>query len=155
MYHDTLVYGNDTFYIVFDEKNLLYLDNNRSRFLKKYSHTVKNTEKSQLYTQQLHEYFNGTRNHFDFNINPKGTPFQESVWEALLTIPYGTTVSYTDIAMIIGDVKKVRAVANAIGKNPIMIVIPCHRVIGKDGKLHGFGGGLPLKKVLLELEKAL
>ncbi len=116
---------------------------------------IENNEKGILYTTQLFEYLEGKREIFDLPINPRGTDFQMSVWNALLTIPFGTTVSYTYVAELIGDVKKVRAVANAIGKNPIMIVVPCHRVIGKDGKMHGFGGGIPLKRYLLNLENAL
>lgn len=101
---------------------------------------------------QLEEYFAGRRKSFDLALFPQGTPFQKQVWSALQTIPYGETISYKDLAQRIGKPKTVRAVGAANGANPIPIIIPCHRVIGNDGSLTGFGGGLPLKKRLLELE---
>lgn len=101
---------------------------------------------------QLEEYFAGRRKTFDLALFPQGTPFQKQVWSALQTIPYGETTSYKDLAQRIGKPKTVRAVGAANGANPIPIIIPCHRVIGSDGSLTGFGGGLPLKKRLLELE---
>lgn len=101
---------------------------------------------------QLNEYFEGKRQHFDFKINPQGTDFQQKVWQELLNIPYGKTISYLDLAKKLGDVKAIRAVATANGKNPLWIVIPCHRVIGTDGSLTGYAGGLWRKKWLLEHE---
>lgn len=101
---------------------------------------------------QLQEYFEGKRTHFDLKLNPKGTDFQQSVWQELLNIPYGKTLSYMELSKKIGDVKAIRAVAAANGKNPLWIVIPCHRVIGTDGSLTGYAGGLWRKKWLLELE---
>jgi AraC family transcriptional regulator of adaptative response/methylated-DNA-[protein]-cysteine methyltransferase len=102
---------------------------------------------------QLKEYFEGKRNVFTVKLVLKnGTPFQKKVWSALQTIPYGSTVSYKEQSTAIGLPKAVRAVANANGMNPISIVIPCHRVIGSDGTLTGYGGGLWRKKFLLELE---
>lgn len=101
---------------------------------------------------QLQEYFEGKRTHFDLKLNPKGTDFQQSVWKELLNIPYGETLSYMELSKKIGDVKAIRAVATANGKNPLWIVIPCHRVIGTDGSLTGYAGGLWRKKWLLELE---
>lgn len=101
---------------------------------------------------QLNEYFNGKRNDFDFKINPKGTDFQQKVWQKLRTIPYGKTMSYLELSKKLGDVKAIRAVASANGKNPLWIVIPCHRVIGSDGSLTGYAGGLWRKKWLLEHE---
>lgn len=101
---------------------------------------------------QLQEYFEGKRTHFDLKLNPKGTDFQQSVWKELLNIPYGETLSYMELSKKIGDVKAIRAVAAANGKNPLWIVIPCHRVIGTDGSLTGYAGGLWRKKWLLELE---
>lgn len=101
---------------------------------------------------QLNDYFLGKRKEFTFKLNPKGTEFQLKVWQELLTIPYGKTVSYMDITKKLGDVKAIRAVANANGKNPLWIVVPCHRVIGTDGSLTGYAGGLWRKKWLLELE---
>lgn len=101
---------------------------------------------------QLSDYFQGNRIHFDFKLNPKGTEFQQKVWQALLEIPYGTTCSYMDLSKKLGDVKAIRAVASANGKNPLWIVVPCHRVIGTDGSLTGYAGGLWRKKWLLEHE---
>ena len=102
---------------------------------------------------QLSEYFDGERTSFDLPISPSGTGFQKKVWDALLTIPYGETRSYKDIAVQIGNPKAVRAVGMANNRNPIAIVIPCHRVIGHNGSLTGYGGGLDVKAYLLELEK--
>ena len=101
---------------------------------------------------QLQEYFDRQRNHFDFKMNPQGTDFQQRVWQELLNIPYGKTMSYLDLSKKLGDVKAIRAVASANGKNPLWIVIPCHRVIGTDGSLTGYAGGLWRKKWLLEHE---
>ena len=101
---------------------------------------------------QLQEYFEEKRNEFDFKMNPKGTEFQQKVWQALLEIPFGKTCSYMDLSKKLGDVKAIRAVASANGKNPLWIVVPCHRVIGTDGSLTGYAGGLWRKKWLLEHE---
>jgi len=102
--------------------------------------------------KQLKTYFSGTRREFDIPLRPVGTVFQEEVWLALRSISYGETVSYSDIAKQIGRPKAVRAVGAAIGKNPLSIMIPCHRVIGANGKLIGFAGGLSTKEFLLNLE---
>jgi methylated-DNA-[protein]-cysteine S-methyltransferase len=102
---------------------------------------------------QLKAYFMGELTQFDLQLAPVGTPFQLKVWEALRTIPYGDLASYKTIAEAVGNPKGVRAVGGAIGKNPIPIIVPCHRVIGSDGSLTGFGGGLNTKKRLIELEK--
>lgn len=102
--------------------------------------------------QQLQEYFNSQRTHFTFKLNPKGTDFQQKVWNALLDIPYGKTRTYLEQSKFLGDPKAIRAVASANGKNPLWIVIPCHRVIGSDGSLTGYAGGLWRKKWLLEHE---
>lgn len=104
--------------------------------------------------QQLQEYFDGKRKRFDLPLQPKGTDFQQKVWQALQEIPYGAVCSYQDIARVIGNAKACRAVGGANNKNPIAIIIPCHRVIGANGSLVGYGGGLPLKRKLLELEKS-
>lgn len=101
---------------------------------------------------QLNEYFSGTRQKFNLNLNPKGTDFQKKVWQQLEQIPYGKTLSYLELSKKIGDVNAIRAVANANGKNPLWIVIPCHRVIGSDGSLTGYAGGLHRKQWLLEHE---
>lgn len=102
---------------------------------------------------QLDEYFNGSRISFDLPLDASGTVFQKSVWQALLNIPYGETRSYKEIAEIVGVPKGYRAVGMANNKNPIGIFIPCHRVVGHNGNLVGYAGGLALKQFLLELEK--
>ena len=101
---------------------------------------------------QLNDYFEGNRTDFNFKLNPKGTEFQQKVWKALLNIPYGKTRTYLEQSKIFGDVKAIRAMASANGKNPLWIVVPCHRVIGTDGSLTGYAGGLWRKKWLLEHE---
>ena len=101
---------------------------------------------------QLQEYFEGKRTHFSFKLTPKGTEFQQKVWQELLNIPFGKTMSYLELSKKLGDVKAIRAVASANGKNPLWIVVPCHRVIGTDGSLTGYAGGLWRKKWLLEHE---
>lgn len=101
---------------------------------------------------QLREYFEGQRQDFDFKLNPHGTDFQQKVWQELLNIPFGKTISYLDLSKKVGDVKAIRAVASANGRNPLWIVVPCHRVIGTDGSLTGYAGGLWRKKWLLEHE---
>lgn len=101
---------------------------------------------------QLQSYFSGELKHFQLNLNPEGTPFQKKVWKALEEIPYGQTCSYLDLARQLGDVKAIRAVAAANGKNPLWIIVPCHRVIGTNGSLTGYAGGLWRKKWLLEHE---
>lgn len=101
---------------------------------------------------QLNEYFAGKRTEFSLQLNPEGTPFQQKVWQALQEIPYGQTVTYGELSKSLGDPKAIRAVASANGKNPLWIVIPCHRVIGSDGSLTGYAGGLVRKKWLLEHE---
>ena len=105
--------------------------------------------------EQLTEYFAGERTHFDLPLNPGGTIFQQTVWAALADIPYGEVRSYKEIAEAIEKPKAVRAVGAANGRNPLPIVVPCHRVIGSDGSLTGFAGGLPTKTRLLTLEGAL
>jgi methylated-DNA-[protein]-cysteine S-methyltransferase len=102
--------------------------------------------------RQLREYFAGSRSDFDLPLAPQGTEFQRSVWRRLQEIPYGETISYGELARRVGNPKASRAVGAANGQNPIPIVIPCHRVIGANGKLTGFGGGLPTKEALLTLE---
>jgi methylated-DNA-[protein]-cysteine S-methyltransferase len=103
-------------------------------------------------TQQLAEYFAGQRRHFDLPLALRGTPFQEQVWQALTEIPYGATWSYGQLAERIGNPRAVRAVGLANGRNPISILVPCHRVIGADGSLTGYGGGLERKRWLLAHE---
>ena len=102
---------------------------------------------------QLGEYFAGTRREFDLRLDPQGTPFQQSAWLVLRSIPYGRTMSYGEQARQLGDPNKARAVGAANGKNPLSIVVPCHRVIGSTGRLTGFGGGLDAKAWLLDHER--
>ncbi|MBG44831.1 MAG: cysteine methyltransferase [Aequorivita sp.] len=110
------------------------------------------TEEIQQIKKQFEEYFNGTRKSFNMKLSPEGTEFQKKVWSELLNIPYGKTATYQQMANTLGDPKVIRAAASANGKNPISIVIPCHRVIGSDGSLTGYAGGLHRKKWLLEHE---
>lgn len=116
------------------------------------AYTTENTPLHEETAKQLAEYFDGTRTEFDLPLAPKGTPFQLKDWQALQSIPYGTTCSYKDIAEAIGCPKGFRAVGMANNKNPIIIIIPCHRVIGADGSLTGYDGGIHIKKFLLEHE---
>lgn len=106
---------------------------------------------------QINEYLDGKRKEFSIYdlCKAEGTNFQQKVWQELLNIPYGQTKTYKDIAKNIGNEKAVRAVATAIGKNPLMIITPCHRVIGSDGKMHGYAYGINLKKKLLDLENSI
>jgi len=103
--------------------------------------------------RQLDQYFHGTRQQFELPLLPQGTPFQQSVWKQLQKIPFGATSSYRDVAKAIGNPAAVRAVGLANGRNPITIIIPCHRVIGSNGKLVGYGGGLWRKEWLLKHEQ--
>lgn len=105
--------------------------------------------------RQLDEYFAGRRQVFDLALAPVGTPFQLAAWHALATIPFGSTVSYAEQARRLGRPTAVRAIGAANGRNPLPIVLPCHRVVGKDGTLVGFGGGLPAKRWLLDHEAAV
>jgi len=104
---------------------------------------------------QLDGYFAARRRRFDLPLGPRGTRFQCTVWRALADIPYATTISYAQLATRVGQASATRAVGAANGRNPLPIVLPCHRVVGSDGSLTGFGGGLPTKRFLLELEGAL
>ena len=103
---------------------------------------------------QLDEYFAGERTSFELALDPQGTPFQRSVWFALADIPYGKTISYAELARRVGSPKAFRAVGQANGKNPLAIILPCHRVIASGGGIGGYGGGLPMKRELLALEGA-
>lgn len=105
--------------------------------------------------KQLGEYFQGKRKQFNVPLAPEGTDFQKEVWQALLDIPYGVTTTYAKQSVKLGDLKKIRAVGSANGKNPIAIIIPCHRVIGSDGSLTGYAGGLDKKEWLLRHEKSM
>lgn len=114
----------------------------------------RSTALTDLAARQLEEYFAGGRRNFELPLNPRGTDFQRSVWDELLRIPYGNTRSYREQAEALGNLKAIRAVARANGANRIAVVIPCHRVIGADGSLTGYAGGLEMKARLLTLEGA-
>ena len=120
---------------------------------KKENEIEKETELIKKAYTQLEEYLSGKRTEFDIEIEMIGTEFQKKVWKELLNIPYGETRSYKDIAIAIGNGKACRAVGNANNKNPIAIIVPCHRVVGSDGSMTGYAGGLNIKEKLLKIEK--
>ncbi|MFB1082736.1 methylated-DNA--[protein]-cysteine S-methyltransferase [Jeotgalibacillus sp. JSM ZJ347] len=113
---------------------------------------IESAEEMAPFVNEFEAYFTGEKKAFDMPIDPKGTPFQQKVWEALLEIPYGETRTYADIAARVGRPKAFRAVGTAIGANPILVVVPCHRVIAKDGGLGGFSAGLDVKRALHQVE---
>lgn len=115
----------------------------------------KSTDLGKPVREQLQEYFNGNRQQFDLLFGLKGTPFQKQVWQALSEIPYGETRSYSEIARTIGNPKAIRAVGHANSVNPLPIIFPCHRVIGKNNSLTGYAGGIEMKKQLLQIERVL
>lgn len=120
-----------------------------------YAHDARaerNAERLATVKAQVDDFFARRSSGFDLVLRPRGTPFQQKVWAALCDIPFGATLSYHELARRTGDVKAMRAVGAANGRNPIALIIPCHRVIGKSGKLTGYGGGLPLKRALLDFE---
>ncbi|MGL4970324.1 MAG: methylated-DNA--[protein]-cysteine S-methyltransferase [Cetobacterium sp.] len=147
------------FYIFDTPLGLLKIEGNEEEITKielnnpSSNRTFKLTKLLEKAFKEIEEFLNGKRKYFTFKINPRGTEFQKSVWNALLKIPYGEVKSYKDIAIAIGNPKACRAVGMANNKNPIPIVIPCHRVIGSNGKLTGYAYGLSLKDELLHLEK--
>jgi len=161
VYWDEIMVGKWPILVAWTDRGLCYVGSfietfeHFSMWQEKYlpeAEVVRYNGKS-VYTEQIFQYFNGQRTQFDVPFDLKGTPFQQSVWQELSKIPYGKTVAYSHIANEINNPKAVRAVGQAIGKNPLTIVIPCHRVIGKNGTLTGFRGGLEMKEVLLALEK--
>lgn len=113
---------------------------------------IENHDALTPYIEELMDYFNGHKQTFSLPIDVKGTPFQEEIWQALQSIPYGKTVSYSEIAELINRPTAARAVGSAIGANPLLILVPCHRVIGKNGTISGYRGGMELKRFLLDLE---
>jgi methylated-DNA-[protein]-cysteine S-methyltransferase len=117
------------------------------------SELIQDDEQLRIYATELIEYFNGKLQRFTVPFHFRGTPFQLSVWNALCEIPYGQTQSYSDIANVIQKPSAVRAVGTAIGTNPVLVTVPCHRVVGKDGSLTGYRGGLDMKTKLLQLER--
>lgn len=114
--------------------------------------TDKIPETLQPCVTQLQEYFKGNLKHFNLKLNPQGTPFQKKVWQQLQSIPFGKTLSYLELSKQLGNIKAIRAVANANAKNPLWIIVPCHRVIGSDGSLTGYAGGLHRKQWLINHE---
>jgi methylated-DNA-[protein]-cysteine S-methyltransferase len=138
--------------------NLLIVEENNQlttlTFTKENLISTMNNEVLSRTKSQLDEYFHGTREEFDLPLAPQGTDFQKKVWQELLKIPYGSTTSYQEVANRLGDPKCIRAAAGANGKNPIAIIIPCHRVIGSSGKMTGYAGGIDKKKALLSHEGA-
>lgn len=129
------------------EKEVRWLTNSFHKY-----DIVFNTDKNYPYINQLDEYFRGYRMKFDVPVIPIGTDFQKSVWNVLKDIPYGETISYKEMAIKLGNPRASRAVGQANNRNPIPIIIPCHRVIGSDGSLMGYGGGINIKKYLIEFE---
>ena len=136
--------------VVLDKDKIISLDFNK----KTLNNHIQNNDNQYVenFTQQMNQYFKRERKLFDLKMSPQGSSFQKEVWKALLNIPYGKTYSYGELAKKLGGKEKTRAVASAIAKNPILILIPCHRVIGSNGKLTGFSGGIERKARLLELE---
>ncbi|MFS1516955.1 methylated-DNA--[protein]-cysteine S-methyltransferase [Bacillus sp. SCS-151] len=127
-----------------------------STFNKEYYDSMNNNENNEILNEsvkQLEEYFRGQRIQFDLPLKVEGTSFQKQAWQALTTIPFGHTISYQEQAQVLGDPKKARAIGGANSKNSIPIIIPCHRVIGKNGKLTGFAGGIDIKEALLKHEE--
>jgi methylated-DNA-[protein]-cysteine S-methyltransferase len=156
MYYDFFETGLiGTLTLVGDEQGLRHIDFQKEKYpLTIQDHWERKPGFFKPVKAQLGAYFKGDLQQFDLALAPEGTPFQLKVWRALRAIPYGELASYKDIAVAVGNPKAVRAVGGANGKNPIPIIVPCHRVIGSDGSLTGFGGGLEIKQRLIDLEKA-
>lgn len=161
VYWDAVHFRNWTFHLAATEQGLcsIMLPNGSFEAMRdwiiKYipgAELVQDQERMHLYTQQLTEYLQGKRTEFDVPLDLRGTAFQVAVWKALLAIPYGEIRSYSDIAVEVQRPAAVRAVGAANGANPVPVIVPCHRVIGKNGKLTGYGGGLDVKAELLRLE---
>lgn len=144
--------------VAVSDKGLVALEFDRGQFPPKKSKDLlweKSPAKTKPFTRELDEYFAGKRREFSFALDLRGTPFQLQCWRALLAIPYGETRTYADIARAVRKPQAFRAVGMANNRNPLAIVVPCHRVIASDGTLCGYGGGLDVKRKLLELEGAL
>ncbi|MEJ8778603.1 methylated-DNA--[protein]-cysteine S-methyltransferase [Pseudogracilibacillus sp. ICA-222130] len=154
IYYNERTFNGITLYIAATEKGLKYIKRSFEKIKTNHPHDLLRKDAAFLapYEKQLEQYFHGKRKTFDMPLDLEGTNFQMQVWNALQTIPYGETVSYYDIAKQIHHEKAVRAVGGANGKNPISIVIPCHRVVQKNGKLGGYSSGLDMKEMLLSLE---
>jgi len=157
LYASVIGWGGWTFRVVSSKSGVRYIDL-RKRSVEELSRRLNgmitpDDRHNERVLAQLHEYLEGQRRVFDVPLNLRGTPFQQAVWEQLSKIPHGATRSYADVAAAIGRPTALRAVGGAVAANPIAIIIPCHRVIGRDGSLVGYGGGLPLKERLLALEQ--
>lgn len=163
IYYDTLQFADYKFLIAVSDKGLVYLDiisdevANVTTFFAKYKETivpVYNSKKVAPYKTQLVEYLQGKRQVFDMAIDfgVRGTSFQQEVWQELLKVPFGESSSYSLLAEAVGRPQATRAVGTAVGKNPIPIIVPCHRILRKDGGIGGYAGGLPLKYRLLAIE---
>ena len=157
LYSSTLSWEGWTFRVLSSSAGLRWIELNPTTFdeLEKRLHAriLPDDQPNAVALDQLHEYLRGERSEFAVDLDLRGTTFQRRVWDELLEIPYGETVAYADVAARVDNAKALRAVGQAVGANPTPIVIPCHRVVGKDGHLVGFGGGLPLKERLLYLER--
>jgi methylated-DNA-[protein]-cysteine S-methyltransferase len=157
LYGSTLSWEGWTFRILTSQVGLRWIDLAPTPFeqlaARLRARILPDDDPNEKVLQELHEYLRGTRRGFSVSLDLCGTPFQRSVWEAIAAIPYAGTVTYSDIATKVDRPTALRAVGQAVGANPIPIVIPCHRVIGKSGRLIGFAGGLPLKERLLALER--
>ncbi|EAC8105268.1 methylated-DNA--[protein]-cysteine S-methyltransferase [Listeria monocytogenes] len=149
LYYDTLHFSDTVLYFAATENGLVYI----GTLAEKIQSAKQNVEKMHIYKEELLAYLNGELTDFTVPLHLTATPLQMEVFQALKTIPYGETRTYTEIAAQINRPKAVRAVGTAIGRNPLLFVIPCHRVIGKNGKLTGYSGGIRMKESLLKLEK--
>ncbi|EAC9078469.1 methylated-DNA--[protein]-cysteine S-methyltransferase [Listeria monocytogenes] len=149
LYYDTLHFSDTVLYFAATENGLVYIGTQAEKI----QSAKKNAEKMHIYKEELFAYLNGELTDFTVPLHLTATPLQMKVFQALTTIPYGETRTYTEIAAQINRPKAVRAVGTAIGRNPLLFVIPCHRVIGKNGKLTGYSGGIRMKESLLKLEK--
>ena len=154
-YHSVFTIDNIHFTVIASTNGIKEVIFNIEKDDTKLVHTIHlQPEDSDMFNvyPQLKEYFSGERKHFDLPLEIEGTEFQKRVWDELLKIPYGKTISYKQLAVRLGDEKVIRAAASANGANPLAVVVPCHRVIGSDGSLIGYGGGLEIKEKLLVLE---
>ncbi|KAF1303096.1 methylated-DNA--[protein]-cysteine S-methyltransferase [Enterococcus saccharolyticus] len=156
LYTDIVERNGETYRFVATDKGLAYFDlyskEDELVFYFKDAAFIQDKQRIAPYVDSVVEYFTGETTTFDFPLDLIGTDFQKQVWTELRKVPYGTTTTYSSLAEKIGRPTAVRAVANAVGRNPLLVIVPCHRVLGKDGSLTGFRGGLPLKRRLLAIE---
>lgn len=164
LYWTQMTHNDKTYYLLFSDKGLCYIGSPNASFdqvtdwskkkLPTASYT-KNNSLAESYVKEIQRFLNGRQQRFECPVDLIGTAFQLAVWDALSKIPYGETRTYTAIAQATGRPKAVRAVATAIGANPLLMIVPCHRVIAKSGSLAGFRAGIEMKKELLSLEKSI